>query len=151
MALEDDIALLSRVPMIGTIDKDALRLIAFSAETKVLKAGDVLFRKDEPADGGYVLVKGAIAMMSEDGTTARSIIGPGGLIGELALISETKRPATAIAREATLVLRIPRTLFRRTLEEYPHVAERLAKEIRERVTATAAALSGVKRRFDQIG
>ncbi len=51
MALEDDIAALSRAPLFGQLEMDAMRLIAFAAESRNLKAGEVLFRKGERADG----------------------------------------------------------------------------------------------------
>src|SRR5262245_14206378 len=98
MSLEDDMALLSKVALLGGMERDALRLLAFAAETRQLRAGDVLFRKGDVSDGGYVVVQGAIAMIEDDTKTADAIIGAGGLIGEVALITETKRPATAIAR-----------------------------------------------------
>ena len=148
MSLEDDMALLSRVALLAGLERDALRLLAFAAEPRQLRAGDVLFRKGEPSDGGYVVTQGAVAMIEDETRTADAIIGPGGLIGEIALITETKRPATAIAREPTHVLRISRAMFRRTMEEYPELAKRLANDLRHRVTSISADLSRVKRRLD---
>lgn len=145
MALEDDMALLSRVSVLAGMDRDALRLLAFAAEHRQLRTGDTLFRKGEPSDGGYVIVKGAIAMVEDDAMTADAVVGPGTLIGEVALITETKRPATAIAREPTTVLRLSRAMFRRTLEEYPELAQRLAADLRQRVKAISKDLAGVKR------
>ncbi len=137
--------------MLGSIEREALRLLAFSAEPRVLRAGDVLFRKDEAADCGFVVASGAVTLLADDGVTAQVTVEPGSLLGEIALISETRRPATAIAREPTTVLRLSRVLFRRTLEEYPHVAERLARDIRARVVATTAGLAEVKQKLDRIG
>jgi CRP-like cAMP-binding protein len=47
----------------------------------------------------------------------------------MALIAETVRPATAIARLPTVVMFIPRTLFHRVLREYPGGAARLRAAI----------------------
>jgi CRP-like cAMP-binding protein len=148
MSLEDDMALLSRVAMLGDMDRDALRLLAFAAESRQLRAGDVLFRKGDVSDGGYVVAQGSIALIEDDTKTADAIIGPGALIGEIALISETKRPATAIAREPTTVLRLSRGMFRRTMEEYPELAQRLAADLRHRIAAMSGDLARVKRRLD---
>ena len=148
MSLEDDMALLARVAMLAGMERDALRLLAFAAETRQLRAGDVLFRKGDVSDGGYVVASGAIAMIEDDASTADAIIGAGGLIGEVALITETRRPATAIAREPTTVLRLSRAMFRRTMEEYPQLAQRLAADLRHRVMAMSADLGRVKTRLD---
>ena len=150
MALEEDMALLARVPVLGGMDRDALRLLAFAAETRQLRAGDTLFRKGEVSDCGYVVARGAIALVEDDAGKADAVVGPGSLIGEVALITETRRPATAIAREPTTVLRLSRAMFRRTLEEYPAMAERIATDLRHRVTGLSSELARVKTALKKI-
>ena len=59
---------------------------------------------------------------------------PYSLLGELALISETPRPATAIASQPTTVLKIPRRLFHRVLNEYPSSAQALRQMIGTRLS-----------------
>jgi hypothetical protein len=66
MALEDDIAILSRAPLFSLMDTEALRLIAFAAEHKLLRQGDVLFRRGDKADGGFVVTKGSLAVTGKD-------------------------------------------------------------------------------------
>ena len=71
MALEDDIAILSGAPLFTLLDRDALRLVAFASENRVLRAGDIIFRKGDHSDGGYVVSKGAIALdANDDGSPA---------------------------------------------------------------------------------
>jgi CRP-like cAMP-binding protein len=144
VSLEDDIALLTRVPFLAGMDREALRLLAFAAETRHLEAGESLFKKGEASDGGYVVAKGGLALVEDDQRTADAVVGPGALIGEVALISETKRPATAVAREPTTVLRLSRAAFRRTLEEYPDMAQRMARDLRERVASLSRDLGRIK-------
>ena len=136
MALDTDVKRLSAIPLLAELDVDALRLLAFSAETKILRAGDVLFAKGDISDGGFVVISGAVAMdSSEAGEAAAQIVGPDSLIGELALISQTQRSATAIARQPTVVLAIPRALFHRVLGEFPGSAARLRSVIENRLAA----------------
>ena len=120
MSVENDIRNLSQIPIFGVLEDDARRLIAFSAETRILRASDILFRRGDRSDCGYVLTTGVIALDALDnGTAATQISTPFTLIGELALISETERPVTAVARQPSTVLKIPRTLFHRVLRDYP--------------------------------
>ncbi len=138
MGLEEDIGKLAHNPTFAAMEPEALRLIAYSADTIVLRAGDVLFRRDEISNGGFVVLKGSIAMdASGHGATAR-IVRPPGLIGDLALLTETRRPATAIAREPSTVLRISRPLFHRALQEFPRSAEVL----RQRLSASLGQFIG---------
>jgi len=120
VSVENDIRNLSQIPMFGVLEDDARRLIAFSAETRILRASDILFRRGDRSDCGYVLTSGVIALDTRDDGAAGNLIStPFTLIGELALISETERPMTAIARQPSTVLKIPRTLFHRVLRDYP--------------------------------
>ena len=57
MALEDDVRDMARLPLFQDIEPDALRLLAFSAETRILRMGDVLFRKGEPSQDGFFVHK----------------------------------------------------------------------------------------------
>ncbi len=101
MALNDDIAFLARQPLLSLMDRDALRLVAFAAESRTLRAGDVLFRRGEGSDGAFLVVSGAVALSrDDDGRPAEEIAGPGALIGELALfasLAESPDSAAALA------------------------------------------------------
>ncbi|WP_186420460.1 cyclic nucleotide-binding domain-containing protein [Bosea sp. CS1GBMeth4] len=134
MSLNDDITLLARQPLLGLMDRDALRLVAFAAETRSLRAGDVLFRRGEGSDGAFLVISGAIALNREDdGRPADEIVGPGALIGELALFTALERPVTAVAREPTQVMRLARSVMRRVLGESPDSAQAIAQAIAQRL------------------
>ncbi|MBX9992522.1 cyclic nucleotide-binding domain-containing protein [Phreatobacter oligotrophus] len=148
MALDDDIALMARVPLFASLGDEPVRLLAFSAETRFLGAGDVLFKEGQAADSGYVVAAGRVTLESE-GEIGEFIAGPGSLIGEIALIIETLRPATATARDPATVLRIPRSLFRRVLTEFPDAAQRIHQDFRDKMRATTADLLRVGRLFER--
>ena len=145
MALDSDVALLRAVPVLSLIGHEGLRLLAFATEARILRAGDTLFRRGEPADGGFVVRTGSIAL--DGGAGAPVVVGSGALIGELALVVETTRAATATAREPTSALKIGRALFRRMLEEYPDAAIALHRDLAGRLDATVAELAPVRDRL----
>ena len=150
MALEDDIAILARAPLLGLMGRDALRLLAFAAEQRSLQTGEVLFRRGDRSDGGYVVTRGEIALDSAgDGSqpfTARS----GTLIGQTALLVRSGRRANAIAREPSAVMRISPTLMRRVLEEFPASAAAIRAAIVKDLVALSEGLAGVRRRLEAI-
>ena len=134
MSADDDLRNLSKIPILGALESDALRLIVFAGETRILRAADILFRRGDRSDCGYVLTSGVIAFDArDDGGSATLISKPFTLIGELALISETERPVTAVARQPSTVLKIPRSLFLRVLREYPASARALRAMMSARV------------------
>jgi CRP-like cAMP-binding protein len=127
MALEDDIASFERVPMLAALGAQALRILAIGAETRRLQNGAVLFYAGEVADGAYLVQDGSLLLepgTSDDGK--KEIVGPGALVNELALLTDqVASKATAIAKEPTVVVRISRSLFLKTLEGYPPAARAL--------------------------
>ncbi len=143
MAIEDDVRNLGRNPTLAALDPEALRQLAGYAETRILRNGETLFRRDEPSDGGYVLVSGSIALDPSDHGQAAQIVLPPTLIGDMALITKTRRPATAIAREPTTVLKISRVLFHRVLNESPRSAERLKRMLSGRLVQFLHELDGL--------
>jgi CRP-like cAMP-binding protein len=146
VALNQDIETLRKVPLFSVLDREALRLVAFSAESRVCRAGDVVFRRGETSDAGYVVMSGTVALDAADnGAPTPYLAKPGMLIGELALIIDTVRPATAIVREPASLLRIPRATFRRMLEEFPDAAGPIRDLLAARATAMASQLGRIRR------
>jgi CRP-like cAMP-binding protein len=150
MSIEDDISFLERVPTLSLLGREALRILAIGAESRYVHDGDVLFREGEVADAGYVVQEGAFTLASGNARTgiAPSTVGPGALIGELALLTETVRPATATATEPSSVIRIPRKLFLKMLEGYPDAARRLREVIALRATQAMHEIANVRPAFD---
>jgi CRP-like cAMP-binding protein len=151
MALDDDIALLARQPLLSLMERDALRLVAFAAENRTLRAGDVLFRSGENSDGAVLVISGAVALMSgDDGQPADEIAGPGTLLGELALFTSIKRPTTAVAREPTQIMRLSRSVMRRVLTEFPDSAQAIADAVAQRLRDFVGELSHVRDALNAI-
>ena len=119
MGIEDDILFIERVPTLRALGRDALRILAIGAESRYVHKGEVLFMAGEAADSGYVIQEGSFRLEGASKPAGEIIAGPGTLLGELALISEIKRPATATANEPSTVIRISRSLFLKMLEGYP--------------------------------
>jgi CRP-like cAMP-binding protein len=150
VALADDIALLSQVPLFAGLAEDKLRLMAFGAERRRLVEGQTLFREGTSADCGFVVAYGAFQLTStqRDGSTREEGMADAGtLLSELAMISAVERKYTAVAVEDSEVIRINRPLFRRMLEEYPDVAVLVDARIRENLSAMITQMRGLARRF----
>jgi CRP-like cAMP-binding protein len=145
MTIEDDIAFFEQVPSLAALGKQALRVLAIGAETRQLQSGAVLFYAGELADGGYIVQEGSLALEPATPSAGKEYsVGPGTLVGELALLTDTVSPVTAIAREPTVLIRIPRSLFRKTLEGYPAAAQRLRDIMAERIDSWTHELTAVK-------
>jgi CRP-like cAMP-binding protein len=145
MTIEDDIAFFERVPTLGLLGRDALRILAIGAESRYVHGGEVLFGMGDNADAGYVIQEGSFSLSSGHAQeTEPLVVGRAALIGELALLTETRRPATATALEPSTVLRIPRSLFLKMLDGYPSAAEKLRDILTTRSNQSAADIYSVR-------
>jgi CRP-like cAMP-binding protein len=146
MALDDHIRILSGVRLFEGFTQEQLRLLAFGAEAMRLPAGKKLFREDDDADSAYIVTRGRVALFREhDGQHVEiGSADAGSVLGEMALIADSRRLTSAEAATDAEVLRINRSMFRRILEEYPETAERLRAVIIE-------DLQALIRRIEQVG
>src|SRR5258708_11091926 len=95
MSIEDDVALLERVPTLRLLGMTALRMLAIGSEQRDFARGDVLFNAGDDADAGFIVQRGAFRIKDHAG--AEIVASPGALIGALALVLAMQRPSTAPA------------------------------------------------------
>jgi CRP-like cAMP-binding protein len=149
VGIEDDIAFLERVPTLRMLGRSALRILAIGAETRYVHDGETLFRAGEPSDCGYVIQEGSFTLRGDrQGRPMDVVAGIGTLLGETALIAETTRPATAVAREPSTVIRISRSLFLKMLEGYPDAAVKLRDQMAARATQAVREMRNVRAMLD---
>jgi len=136
MSIDDDVALLERVPTLRLLGRESLRMLAIGSEARDVPRGDFLFQQGDDADSGFVVQRGSFVV--DDGAGAEMTAGPGALLGELALVVAMRRPSTATALEYSTVIRISRGLFQRVLESDPAAARRLRDEFATRTSQIAS-------------
>jgi CRP-like cAMP-binding protein len=148
LTIEDDIIFIERVPTLRMLGRDALRILAIGAESRYVHKGEVLFAAEEAADCGFIIQEGSFRLETKSKLAADIVVGPGTLLGEMALIAEIRRPATATANEPSTVIRISRNLFLKMLEGYPNVAYILRDSIMTRARQAIAELTDVRALLD---
>jgi CRP-like cAMP-binding protein len=144
MTIEDDIAFLERVPVLGCLGAPALRILAIGTESYSVQAGQVLFAAGDVADCAYIIQQGSFGLRPQRPGDSEIAAGPGTLLGESALLTEALRPATATAGEDSIVLRISRAMFLKMLESFPDAAQRLRELIASRSDQWAREMENVR-------
>jgi CRP-like cAMP-binding protein len=149
VSIDDDIAVLERVPMLRALGRSALRMIAMGAETREVRPGDVLFRPGERVDCAYVVQDGSFQLSVDPQNPARAIeVGPGTMIGEFALIADGAQPLSATAVDPGRVIRISRSMFLRILEDDLPAAVRLRDYVGQRARQAIADILEVRYTLD---
>ena len=113
-----------------------LNLFRHSPDTKTVAAGTVLFEPDEPGDVLYVIVSGEVEIRI-GGRTVETC-GPGGIIGEMALLDRAPRSATAVAVSDTAVVPVDERRFLFLVQQTPFFALNVMRVMADRLRRRTA-------------
>lgn len=89
-------------------------------ERKVYPAGDVIFKQGSTGRTAYIVQKGSVDIVRtlDDGTEKMlGNVGVGGMFGEMAVIDDSPRMATARAADPTTVIVVTEQMFLQKLEQ----------------------------------
>jgi CRP/FNR family cyclic AMP-dependent transcriptional regulator len=103
----------------------------FGVPLRRVKAGETLFRAGEPGDVMLLVIEGKIDIRVGEATV--ETLGLHGIAGEMSLIDEAPRSATAIAATAGEVALIDRETFLELVREVPSFALYVMRILAHRV------------------
>ena len=133
----DIVEFLKRVNLFAGLPPQVLEQIARITQLRTLPAGTVIFYEGEPGDALYVVGSGAIEVYLTDRDTGVDIplrrFKPAEYLGEMALIAEEPRSASARSVQETVVLVLTREAFMRIVAHVPAVGLSLAQELARRL------------------
>lgn len=113
-----------------------LELLVSSAELRKYSTDQVIFEEGDAGDGMYVVQNGMVqisAPISQGERKRLARLGVGDYFGEMAIIDNEPRSASATAEEDTLVYYLPRESVLKLLERSPLLAVRLVREFSHRM------------------
>jgi CRP-like cAMP-binding protein len=122
---------LKRVPLFAGIADAQLERIANGITERRFDADETIVSAGAPGHGFYLIVRGR-AEVRRGGRTIRTL-GPGEYFGELALLRETPRTATVVAKDPTTCLVLTRWDFKGILDTNPAIAIRLLETVAGRI------------------
>jgi CRP-like cAMP-binding protein len=111
--------------LLGRLTPEEMDEALQHAHIRRLPSSHLLFEKGDPGDGLFAILNGQIKIstLSESGKEViLNILGPGEILGEIALLDGKERTANAHAIETCELLVLPRPDFMRFLERHPQVA-----------------------------
>jgi CRP-like cAMP-binding protein len=112
----------------GVPEEDVRRLLSIARRRRFAR-GEVVFHQDDPADTLHLIDKGRFAVRvttSLGDTAVLSVLGPGEMFGELALLNaegEARRSATVAALEGGETRCVHRLDFDRLRADHPATAQ----------------------------
>jgi CRP/FNR family cyclic AMP-dependent transcriptional regulator len=106
-------------------------ILLYDGEPRPFGQGDVVFREGDAADVMYAVKEGQVSLRI--GETEVETVGPNGLFGEMALIDDEPRSATAVAKTACQLVPIDRRRFEHLVERWPGFALSVMKLMADRI------------------
>jgi CRP-like cAMP-binding protein len=135
------VAALAAMPFFAGLDEAALERVASGTRTRRFRRGEVIFHVGDRGDALFVIASGSvkITLPSETGDEAILVtLQPGEVFGELSLLDDAPRSATAIALEPTETMVLQQDRFRHLLNTEPTIRDAvlasMAGEVRRLTT-----------------
>jgi CRP-like cAMP-binding protein len=145
-ALGERLQALRGVELFRDLPQPALTTLARAGRTALYEPGEVVVRQGARDDELYLCVRGALSVTHVPiGGESREIakLAPGGVFGELSLMTGAPRTATVTTIEACELLIIDKPAVASVLASEPALAERLSARLAERQAALdALAIQG---------
>jgi MFS family permease len=104
-----ELAQLQAIPMFAPLPAPTLEALALSMTRREVPAGETIFRQGDHGDRFYIIDSGEIEI-EIDGREA-NVLGSGEHFGEIALLRDISRTATARARKETKLYALERDAF----------------------------------------
>ena len=135
--MDDRIERLARTPIFADASPPLLAGIAAASAARHLVRGDVLFNEGDPPDALYLVTKGRIAIVMSNSIDRResvvALMEPGDLFGEISLLDDGPRSATARALEPSDLIEVPFAPVRELLDENPRLLWNLTRLLATRL------------------
>jgi predicted acylesterase/phospholipase RssA/CRP-like cAMP-binding protein len=130
------ISFLSSTAVFHDLSDEALRQLGDQFEWIELKAGEILIRRGDPGDSMYLIVSGQVQVLDPDSGPAERILaelGPGDVVGEMALWTSQPRFATIRTSAATSLGKLGRRQFDAFSKTHPETARAIDRLVRQRL------------------
>ncbi len=137
MSTTETVERLRRVPLFEGLDTSVLERIAAAATEIEIPQGTVLVEESQKGSGCFLIEEGRVAV---DARAGRFELGPGEVVGELALLTDAGTRTARVRAETPLkCLAISRTDFADLLETEPRLALSLLEVVAARLAAAMTA------------
>jgi CRP/FNR family transcriptional regulator, cyclic AMP receptor protein len=131
--------------VLSVLPGDLSAALFAAARPVKLKADQTLFVAGDPGDGCYRIEQGLLkvgVMSPSGGERILAILGPGALVGELAILDAQPRSASVTAARDTELSFVSRASFERAAESHPlvfrHIVTLLTRRLRDTNNVVAA-------------
>ena len=132
--------ILSKTSLFQGCDEKELDRLAGASRLRHQPKGSVVFFQSDPGDALYLVLSGSVAILLANPDGRELVINEvrtGETFGELSLIADQPRSASAVTREKCDLLMIPAVAFRQVLETQASVMRQLLERLARQLSASS--------------
>jgi len=131
MAADSKLDMLRGVSLFRSMSRKELAAVEQLADTVDVPAGHVLMRQDDTAGEMFVIARGGVVVERNGREVGR--LGPGDVVGEMALLSEAPRTATVTTTEPSTMFVLAHREFHSLMDQSPDVRRCIFDSVAERI------------------
>ena len=128
---DQKLELLKRVPLLEGLGRREIEEVGRLAEEIDLPAGHVLMRQGGSGTEFFVIIDGTVRI-DRDGAPIKTL-GPGDFLGEIALIDDGPRTATATTESPAKMLVVGHREFHSLMDQFPSIQVCVLQALAQRV------------------
>ncbi|WP_419913139.1 cyclic nucleotide-binding domain-containing protein [Hoeflea sp.] len=143
--LNDDVAMLRKVPLFESVDPSKLKLIAYTSTQLVFDDGEEVFSQGSNGTSAYLIANGEADILSDSGDNQVVVatLGTNALFGEISAFCDVPRTASVRAHGQLTLLELKRENLMELIGEFPDVAVEVIRELARRLAHTTSDLAHV--------
>lgn len=126
---------LRSIPALASYGPEDIDLLSYIATLRTFPAGSAIMREGTEGDACFLIVGGKVAVSRTSSASALAQLGPGSLVGQLALLDRAPRSASVIAQTETIALEVKASAFANLVSAHSPIALRFQEQV---------ALAGVR-------
>ena len=135
LSVMEVILALKSTPLLKDVPGEGLKRLSDFIREKSVRSGEVIYTEQDLGDEMYLVRKGEVSIQQDIGgeRTVVDTVTAGGHFGEMAIIDDRPRSATAIAERDTSLLVLHKNDFRSAVQDYPDIAFEVFRELTRRL------------------
>lgn len=130
---------LRQIPLFAELSGEDLMQVAKITEPESLAKHQIIFHKDDPGDVMYLIMRGRVSLV--DGERELAVVGPNEFFGDLAVLDQEPRSATAVCVEDADVLTISKADLDELIERRAEIARQVIQVLTRRLRDTTKRLT----------
>jgi len=133
---DEYIEFISSVPLFASLEKEIIEKIADLCQLKSLKRNEIIFREGDPGDSFYLVLDGHVQIVKKDENRelVMAVLDSHEGFGELSLLVNQPRTATAKAIDDVTLIQIQKKDFQELNHQFPQLLKKLNKLMSLRVS-----------------